>query len=219
MPAMKRPPPASASTVAADMAALAGVRAGELHDGGAELDALRLAGEVRQRRDRVRAVGLRRPHRVVAERLGALHELDGNVEGGTGIAEAEAELHRQVLPGRRIRSAGSLEQCRRVHECCHERRLPDALALCHDGIWKAPIERAALSGKGISAVKFALHFGNFASPTRKAPTVWCAWRRRPASTSVFAVDHVVLPDNYRASIPMRPAADCRAGRRLTFPIR
>ena len=70
---------------------------GKLHDGGAELDVLGLAGEECQRRHRIRAVGLRGPHQVVAQRLGALHQLDGNVEDGAGIADAQAEFHRSLL--------------------------------------------------------------------------------------------------------------------------
>ena len=62
-------------------------------------------------------------------------------------------------------------------------------------------------------MKFALHFGTSRSPTREAPAVWCGWRRRLGFDSVFAVEHVVVPDKYRASIPMRRAADCRAVRR------
>jgi hypothetical protein len=44
-------------------------------------------------------------------------------------------------------ASGRLNRCRRVPGGCHERQLPDALAAWHDSVWKAPIERAAQSGK------------------------------------------------------------------------
>ena len=66
---------------------------GDLHDAGAQADALRHRGEIRQRGDGVGAVGLGAPDGVVAELLGLLHQGDGNVEMGGGIADGQAELH------------------------------------------------------------------------------------------------------------------------------
>jgi len=51
-------------------------------------------------------------------------------------------------------------------------------------------------------MKFALHFGNNTFPTPRARVVWCAWRRRPVFDSVFAVEHVVFPDNYTSVYPL-----------------
>ena len=70
---------------------------GDLDDGGAELDAGREGGEVGERRQGVGAVGLGRPHRVVAERLGPADLVDRDVERGTAVeVEAERELHARM---------------------------------------------------------------------------------------------------------------------------
>ena len=53
---------------------------GKLHDAGAEFDALGQRREVGERRDGIRAIGLGGPHRIVAQLLGALHQLDRDVE-------------------------------------------------------------------------------------------------------------------------------------------
>jgi hypothetical protein len=45
-----------------------------------------------------------------------------------------------------------------------ERRLTDALAACHDGVRKVPIERGARSEEETAIMKFALHFGNLTFP-------------------------------------------------------
>jgi hypothetical protein len=47
---------------------------GQLHDAGAELDAVSLGGEERERRDRVRAIGFGRPDRVVTQFFCPLHK-------------------------------------------------------------------------------------------------------------------------------------------------
>jgi hypothetical protein len=66
---------------------------GQLHDGGAELDMLGFARQKRERGHRVGPVGFCRPYRVVAQRLGALHEVDGNFELGPRVADRYSELH------------------------------------------------------------------------------------------------------------------------------
>ena len=66
---------------------------GKLHDGRAELDAAGLAGEEGERRHRIRAVGLGRPHGIVAQLLGPLHQLDGDVERGARVSQMQPELH------------------------------------------------------------------------------------------------------------------------------
>jgi hypothetical protein len=82
---------------------------GQLHDAGAELDAFGNSGEEREWRDRVRAIGFGQPDRVIPQLFRALHEGDRLLQMCARIADGQAKLHRQVLPARRIRSAGSLE--------------------------------------------------------------------------------------------------------------
>ena len=84
---MKRPPPARASTVPAHIAALAGVRAGKLHDPGAKADPFRQSGEKRERRHGIGTVRLRAPDRIVAKFLGPLHQLHRDIEMRFGIAD------------------------------------------------------------------------------------------------------------------------------------
>jgi len=92
---------------------------GELHDAGAELDAAGFGGEEGERRDRVGAVGFSRPHRVVSQFFGTLHEGNRHVQMRARIADRQAQLHRELLPlGWRIRSTAALEQCPWAHECC-----------------------------------------------------------------------------------------------------
>jgi hypothetical protein len=71
--------------------------------------------------------------------------------------------------------------------------LPDALTTCHGNVWKAPIQRAARPGKNV--MKFALHFGNntFSDPEGARRLVRLA--EAAGFDSVFAVEHVVFPDN------------------------
>src|SRR5450432_2306950 len=77
---------------------------------GAELNAFGLGGEERERRDRVGAIGFGRPDRVVTQLFRALHECDRHVQMWARITDCQTKLHRHVLRGPRIRSAGSLEQ-------------------------------------------------------------------------------------------------------------
>ena len=92
---MKRPPE-SASIVTPAIAAAAGWPGRHLEDRGAELDRLGLRRQVGEHADRVGAVGLRRPDRVVAGALGGLDDLDGLVALGADppVAEVESELQR-----------------------------------------------------------------------------------------------------------------------------
>src|SRR5207247_4419898 len=92
-PAMTRPPPARASTVPAAIAAEAGGRAASCMMPVPEADALRQRGQVGERRDRIGAVRLRRPHGVEAETLGEEHRVDGKPQLRSRIADAQAELH------------------------------------------------------------------------------------------------------------------------------
>jgi hypothetical protein len=66
----------------------------QLHHRGPELDAVGDRREVRQRRQRVGAVGLGRPHGVVPEGLGPLDGVDRHGEvGGAVQLESESQLH------------------------------------------------------------------------------------------------------------------------------
>ena len=75
MPRIMRPSE-SWSIVAAVIAVIAGERAGHLEDPGAEADLARLPGEPAEHGGGVRAVGLGGPHRVVAEPLGLLDDVE-----------------------------------------------------------------------------------------------------------------------------------------------
>jgi hypothetical protein len=70
---------------------------GELHDAGAELDAPGQRGEIGERRDGVGTVGLGGPYRIVAQLLGALHQLDRNVEMRARIADRQTQFHCRSL--------------------------------------------------------------------------------------------------------------------------
>jgi alkanesulfonate monooxygenase SsuD/methylene tetrahydromethanopterin reductase-like flavin-dependent oxidoreductase (luciferase family) len=63
------------------------------------------------------------------------------------------------------------------------------------------IERAARSGQGTAIMKFALHFGNntFSDPEGARRLVRLA--EAAGFDSVFAVEHVVWPDNYTSVYP------------------
>jgi alkanesulfonate monooxygenase SsuD/methylene tetrahydromethanopterin reductase-like flavin-dependent oxidoreductase (luciferase family) len=65
-------------------------------------------------------------------------------------------------------------------------------------------------GEGAAAVKFALHFGNFAFPDPEGARHLVRLAEAAGFDSVFAVEHVVVPDNYAS---VYPADDCRAVRR------
>ena len=69
----------------------------ELHDAGAEPDASGERGEIGQGRDGVRPVSLGRPHRIEPQPLGLEDLLHGQMELGTGITNAQSELHHDLL--------------------------------------------------------------------------------------------------------------------------
>lgn len=68
-------------------------------------------------------------------------------------------------------------------------------------------------------MKFALHFGNnvFSDPEGARRLVRLA--EAAGFDSVFAVEHVVFPDNYTSVYPYAPAAGYRAVHRRNCPIR
>src|SRR5262249_41820462 len=73
-------------------------RAGrELHDAGAETDALRQGGQVRKRCDCVRAVGLGCPDRVEPETLREQDFLDRQTQLRSRVSDAQPELHAKSL--------------------------------------------------------------------------------------------------------------------------
>ena len=65
----------------------------DLHHGRAELDARGARADPAQRREGVGAVGLRGPHRVVAEALGLEHRLDRIARPGHPVADHQSQLH------------------------------------------------------------------------------------------------------------------------------
>ena len=68
-----------------------------LQDRGTEPDRRRVRTHPRERHDRVRAVGLGRPHGMEAERLGALHDRDRVGGSRVPVSEVEAETHGRTL--------------------------------------------------------------------------------------------------------------------------
>ena len=65
--------------------------AGHLHDGRAQVDALRPRAQPGQGGDRVRAVGLGRPDGVEAQAVGLLDQVDRQSNLCAGVADVEAE--------------------------------------------------------------------------------------------------------------------------------
>src|SRR5258708_28403898 len=59
-------------------------------------------------------------------------------------------------------------------------------------------------GEGTAAVKFALHFGNFAFPDPEGARRLVRLAEMTGFDSVFAVEHVVIPDNYESVYPYAP---------------
>ena len=68
-------------------------------------------------------------------------------------------------------------------------------------------------------MKFALHFGNntFSDPEGARRLVRLA--EAAGFDSVFAVEHVVFPDNYTSVYPYAPGDDCLAVPRRNSRIR
>src|SRR6266566_4730958 len=65
----------------------------KLHNAGAELDPLRLAGKECERGYRVRAVSFGGPYRIIPERFRALHKINRGIEVGAGISDGQAKFH------------------------------------------------------------------------------------------------------------------------------
>ena len=92
---MTRPPPASASMLMAAIAKVVGGRAATWHTAVPSLIWLVTAGDVGERGERVDPVRLRRPDRVVAERLGLADGVHRQLELRRAVdLEPKAELQR-----------------------------------------------------------------------------------------------------------------------------
>ena len=121
------------------IAVAVGVRARDLHDRRPEPDATRLRGEERQRRDRVGAVRLGRPHRIEAEALGLAHLLDGHLQTRAGPdVETEPELHgaecsRSPIEAPRTSHAGPGDRRAATSSTARERRAQRADVGVRDG--------------------------------------------------------------------------------------
>src|SRR5215469_17201474 len=113
-------------------------------------------------------------------------------------AEKGCECQHRTTRG--YEGAGRLNRHRRVPEGCPERRLPDSLAACHDSVWKAPTELR----EGTAVMKFALHFGNNTFSDPEGARRLARLAEAAGFDSVFAVEHVVFPDNYTSVYPYAP---------------
>ena len=87
---------------------------GELQYRGTQTNPLREGGDVGERCNGVGPVGLRGPHRVVAELLCQLHVLDRNLQIRAAVAEHQSEFHEPLPP--RPQPASSLPQSARAGE-------------------------------------------------------------------------------------------------------
>src|SRR3974390_2594213 len=97
-------------------------------------------------------------------------------------------------------AARRLNRCRRAVGGCHERRLAVGSVAGHDRVGKAPLERAARSGRN-RRMKFALHFGNNTFPDPEGARRLARLAEAAGFDSVFAVEHVVWPENYNSVYP------------------
>src|SRR3954452_24524180 len=75
---------------------------GHLHDRGAKVDRLRLPGQPGEHADHVGTIGLSRPDRLVADRLGGVDHLEGVLSGRTDAPVAKVESELQCHPGRTL---------------------------------------------------------------------------------------------------------------------
>src|ERR1700710_2792453 len=66
-------------------------------------------------------------------------------------------------------------------------------------------------------MKFALHFGNFAFPDPEGARRLVRLAEAAAFDSVFAVEHVVFPDNYTSVYPYAPGGRLPGGPSMKFP--
>jgi alkanesulfonate monooxygenase SsuD/methylene tetrahydromethanopterin reductase-like flavin-dependent oxidoreductase (luciferase family) len=71
--------------------------------------------------------------------------------------------------------------------------------------------------EGTAAVKFALHFGNFAFPDPEGARRLVRLAEAAGFDSVFAVEHVVVPDNYASVYPYAPGGRLPGGPSVSFP--
>src|SRR6476469_7265974 len=94
---------------------------------------------------------------------------------------------------------------------------PDALAMCHDGVLEgADRTRRSIRG-GTTAMKFALHFGNIAFSDPEGARRLVRLAEAAGFDSVFAVEHVVFPDNYTSVYPYAPGGRLPGGPSVKFP--
>ena len=66
-------------------------------------------------------------------------------------------------------------------------------------------------------MKFALHFGNFAFPDPEGARRLVRLAEAAGFDSVFAVEHVVVPDNYTSVYPYAPGGRLPGGPSVNFP--
>ena len=66
-------------------------------------------------------------------------------------------------------------------------------------------------------MKFALHFGNFAFPDPEGARRLVRLTEAAGFDSVFAVEHVVVPDNYDSVYPYAPGGRLPGGPTVNFP--
>ncbi len=66
-------------------------------------------------------------------------------------------------------------------------------------------------------MKFALHFGNFAFPDPEGARRLVRLAETAGFDSVFAVEHVVVPDNYTSVYPYAPGGRLPGGPSVNFP--
>ena len=66
-------------------------------------------------------------------------------------------------------------------------------------------------------MKFALHFGNFAFPDPEGARRLVRLAEAAGFDSVFAVEHVVVPDDYTSVYPYAPGGRLPGGPSVNFP--
>src|SRR3954467_4347856 len=71
--------------------------------------------------------------------------------------------------------------------------------------------------EGTATVKFALHFGNLAFPDPEGARRLVRLAEVAGFDSVFAVEHVVVPDNYESVYPYAPGGRLPGGPSVNFP--
>ena len=94
-----------------------------------------------------------------------------------------------------------------------ERWLPDVFALCHDEGLEGADRARRLIGEGIARMELALHFGNFAFPDPEGARRLVRLAETAGFDSVFAVEHVVVPDDYESVYPYAPGGRLPGGPR------